>query len=714
MAGMINGNPYGKSSRTGFFAGDQMVTRELLTEDEGYRVLAGFGIPVPAYEVVTTEDAAVRAAERIGYPVVMKIVSPRVVHKTDVGGVITHLADEQEVREAFSRILGQVAARLPDAEINRVILESELPPGLELFIGGKTDPAFGRVISFGLGGTEIEIFRDFSLRILPAGRDDLAAMIREIRGYPLIAGYRNSPPLDEDALLGCLEGAAALFEQDQGITEFDINPLILYETGACAVDARIYRSAAVPAHRREREEFDPSLLSPESIAVIGASADPGKIGYAIFRNLLAFPGRLYPVNPSHDEVQGKKAYASISGIPEVVDMAVIAVPARLVPGIIEELGARGTRLAVIISSGFRETGEQGEKLEQEILAHARQSGIRIIGPNCLGVVLPHRLLNTTFDPTFPRKGQIAFISQSGAIITTIIDWSVPEEIGFSAVVSVGNQLDLDFIDFLRFAAKDTETRAVILYIEEIRDGGAFLDTVRGISREKPVIVLKSGSSIIGRKAAASHTGSLAGDFEVYRAAFMQAGAIPVYSLREAFDVAELMVSQGYPEGSRAVVITTAGGFAVLASDYAERFGVDLPPLPPDLLESLDSFLPPIWNRANPMDIIGDGGAERFARVLDTLARHQDAFDIAVIIAVPSAVLDPTLLAQEIARFSQNTRMMVIGCLLGGDTMKGGMRVLRHRRIPNYEDIESAFRAAGRSIRVAGQGRIRQDQVSDRS
>ncbi|NYT06811.1 MAG: CoA-binding protein [Methanomicrobiales archaeon] len=686
-----------------------MEKPELLTEDEGYRILAGFGIPVPAFEVATTADAAAEAAGRIGYPVVMKVVSPGVIHKSDVGGVITGIVGEQEVRDAFGRIMEQVAGELPDADITGVIIESELPRGLELFIGGKTDPAFGRVLTFGLGGTAIEIFRDFSLRVLPAGGDELAAMVREIRGYPLIAGYRNSPPLDEDALLRCLEGAVALFEEGTGITEFDINPLILYETGACAVDARIYRSKVRREARNERQEFDPLLLSPESIAVIGASADPGKIGYAVFRNLLAFPGRLYPVNPSHDMVQGKRAFASVSEIPEPVDMAVIAVPARLVPGIVEELGARGTRLVVIISSGFRETGERGEELEREILACARKSGVRVIGPNCLGVVLPHQMLNTTFDPTSPRKGHIAFISQSGAIITTIIDWSVPEEIGFSAVISVGNQLDLDFIDFLRFAAGDGETRAVILYVEEIRDGALFLDTVREISGKKPVIVLKSGSSAIGRRAAASHTGSLAGDFEVYRAAFVQAGAIPVYSLREAFDVAELMVSQGYPDGPRAVVITTAGGFAVLASDYAERFGVDLPPLPPALLEALDSFLPPIWNRANPMDIIGDGGAERFARVLDTLVRHEDVFDIAVVIAVPSAVLDPTLLAQEIARFSQNTKMMVIGCLLGGDTMKGGMRVLRHHRIPNYEDIESAFRAAGRSIRASGHGKAKQDR-----
>jgi acyl-CoA synthetase (NDP forming) len=358
-------------------------------------------------------------------------------------------------------------------------------------------------------------------------------------------------------------------------------------------------------------------------------------------------------------------------------------------------------LAIIISSGFREIGREGEELEKKILATARKSGMRIIGPNCLGIVLPHQNINTTFDPVAPRKGHIAFISQSGAIITTIVDWSVPEEIGFSAVISVGNQLDLGFIDFLRYAGLQDETRAVILYIEEIKDGRAFLDVVKEITRIKPVIVLKSGSSAIGKKAASSHTGSLAGDFEVYLTAFRQAGAIPVFSIREAFDVAELLVSEGYPQGNRALVITAAGGFAVLASDYAERFGIDLPPLSPQLTAELDLFLPPIWNRGNPMDIIGDGGAERYARVFDILTRFQDEWDIALVIAVPSAVIDPAHLAQEIARFSKNTHKMTVGCLVGGDSMKRGMRILRHNHIPNYEDIESAFLAVGRTLSARG-------------
>jgi acyl-CoA synthetase (NDP forming) len=363
----------------------------------------------------------------------------------------------------------------------------------------------------------------------------------------------------------------------------------------------------------------------------------------------------------------------------------------------EDLALHGTRLAIIISSGFREIGNEGREREEKILETARKAGMRVIGPNCLGIVLPHLQINTTFDPTTPRKGNIGFISQSGAVITTIVDWSVVEEIGFSSVFSVGNQIDLGFIDFIRFAAAEPETRAIILYIEEIKDGCSFLSELKEITKTIPVIALKSGASAHGKKAASSHTGSLAGDYEVYQAAFRQAGAIPVFSLQEAFDVAELLVSEGYPSGKRAVVVTTAGGFGVLASDYSEKFGVALPQLSTDLLQELDRVLPPLWNRDNPLDIIGDGGADRFARVFDTLIRFQDEWDIAVIIAVPSAVLDPTQLALEITRFSGHTRNVIVGCMIGGESMKGGLSVLRHNHIPNYDDIENAFKAVGRSL-----------------
>ena len=414
--------------------------------------------------------------------------------------------------------------------------------------------------------------------------------------------------------------------------------------------------------------------------------------------MLAFPGALYPVNPNSAAILGKTAYPSLSAIPGQVDAVVIAIPAAGVPAIVEEAGQKKIPLAIIVSSGFRETGPQGKALEDQVLASARKYGIRVMGPNCLGFMIPAQGVNTTFDPVSPRAGNIAFVSQSGAIITTIVDWSLPEEIGFSAVISVGNQLDLTFEDFVAWTGSDPATNAIILYVEEIRNGRRFLDVVGRITPTKPVIVIKSGSSAIGQKAASSHTGSLAGSAEVYLAAFRQAGMIPVRSIREAFQAAELLASEGYPTGTRAVVVSNAGGFAVLSSDYAERFGIELVHFPDGLVQELDAVLPPAWNRSNPMDMVGDSRPDQYAKTFDILIRHQDLWDIAFVIAVPTAVSNPLRVANELIRFSTHTKKMIVGCMIGGDSMKTPQRILREAKIPNFPDLEDAFRAVGNICR----------------
>jgi acetyl coenzyme A synthetase (ADP forming)-like protein len=672
----------------------------LLPEGEAFSLLTGEGIPVPRYRVVSSPEEAAEAASALGFPVVAKIVSPQVVHKTDAGGVIRGIRTPGEAADAYRAIVSRVRERVPGADIRGVIVEEEHPPGLELLIGGRTDPAFGKILTFGMGGTLVELLRDVSIRVLPVERPALERMVREIRGYPLIGDFRGQAPRDEEALIEVLSDAARMFEGHPDVHEFDLNPLILYEQGCMVVDARIYTGPFDPAGGAPvAGPVDTSLFYPGSIAVVGASADPRKVGYAVMRNLLPFPGDLYPINPREEEILGKKVYRSVGDVPGEIDAVVIAIPAAGVPALMEELAEKGARLAIILSSGFRESGPEGALLENEVLAIARRSGIRVVGPNCLGIILPHSGINTTFDPITPHAGRIGFISQSGAVITTIVDWSIPEGVGFSVVISVGNQTDLGFIDYLRVVAGDRNTRAIILYIEEIRRGREFLAAVGEITRHTPVVALKAGASAIGQKAAASHTGSLAGSFSVYQAAFRQAGIIPVYSIQEAFDVAGLLASEGYPRGRRAVVITAAGGFAVMASDYAEWYGIELPPLSPGLESALDAILPPMWNRENPLDIIGDGGADRYARVFNIMEKFQDEWDIAVVIAVPSAVLDPKQLGQEIARFSRITRKMTVGCLLGGDSMVSGIRVLQDHRIPNYPEIEMAFRAVGRSLKA---------------
>ncbi|HXW98770.1 MAG TPA: acetate--CoA ligase family protein, partial [Methanomicrobiales archaeon] len=646
---------------------------------------------------------AARIAEEIGFPVVMKIVSPEIIHKSDVGGVVRGVHDPTEVRSAYDGILSRVKARAPAASITGVIIEKELPGGLEVLIGGKTDPTFGKVLTFGLGGTLVEVLRDVAIRLLPLGNDEAAEMVREIRGYRLISGYRGEPPKDEAALVSLLSAAADMFVWEE-IAEFDLNPVILYGKGACAVDARMYLAVEERARPRKVHcALTPEIFSPKSIAVVGASGDPSKVGYAVFRNLLPFPGKLYAVNPNRSEVQGRQTYLSLSALPEPVQLAVVAVPARLVPGIVEEAGRTGVKTAIILAGGFGETGPAGKALEDQLLGIARRYSLRIIGPNCLGIMLPHQGVNTTFGPITPRPGRVAFLSQSGAVIATIVDWSVPEEFGFSAVVSVGNQADLGFEDFLFALGDDPATKAVVMYIEEVKDGPAFLEAVERASARVPVIAIKTGLSAKGKAAASSHTGALAGSHEVYMAAFRRAGITGTQSLREAFLLAELLASEGYPAGRRGIVITNAGGFAVFASDYAELYGVDLVDLHPATLAELSTFLPASWSHGNPLDLVGDSGVREYARVFDFLVKHQEFWDIAFVVSVPDAVLDPVQLAQEVVRFSRNTKKMVVGCFLGGSSVAGSVQVLRANHIPNFADLEDAFRVVGRACAVKRPG-----------
>ncbi|MHB8163798.1 MAG: acetate--CoA ligase family protein [Methanoregula sp.] len=675
------------------------MSRQLISEAKGYEILQKIGVPIPRYTLATTITEAVSAAEKTGFPLVLKVVSPQIVHKSDAGGVITGIRNTEVLLGAYDKILSNVRAYNPSAVIEGIMVEQQLEKGLEIIIGGRIDPAFGKVITIGMGGTLVELIKDVSIRVLPVTTTDINAMLYELNGYQLIKGYRNEPPRDREALVQIIDIISRFFMDSTDIVEFDINPVFLYEKGVCAVDARFYIDETTAIVKPEPgRPLSKELLDVKSIALIGASSEPNKVGYAVLRNLLSFPGTLYPVNPKHPVILGRTTYPSLTSIPGPVDIAVIVVPARAVPSIVEEAGKKGIPLVVIISSGFRESGAAGIELEDQVTAIARQYGIRIMGPNCLGIMFPHQGINTTFDPVSPKPGNLAFLSQSGAIITTIVDWSLPEEIGFSEIVSVGNQADLTFEDYIHFAAEDPNTKAIIMYVEQIRNGRRFMEIVRQVTPKMPVVAIKAGSSKIGQMTAASHTGSLAGSYDVYQAAFWQSGVIPARSMREAFQTAELLSSEGYPKGIRAIVISNAGGFAVLSSDYAELMGIELVELPQTVIKELDAILPVDWNRRNPIDMVGDASADRFARTFDVMIRNQELWDIAFIIAVPSAISDPIRVANELVRFSKSTHKMIVGCMIGGDSMKTPLRILRDSGIPNFPDLEDAFKAVGNICR----------------
>jgi acetyl coenzyme A synthetase (ADP forming)-like protein len=671
----------------------------MLSESEGYDLLREYGVPVPAYRIVMTPHEAAEAAETIGFPVVMKIISPQIIHKSDAGGVVVGIGSRDAAAAAFDRIIIGAKKYRKDAEIKGVIVEQQAEPGLELIIGGKTDPAFGKVITFGMGGTLVELMKDITLRIMPLDEETIRQMIREIDGYPLIKGYRGMKPKDEEALVATLSAIHRFFQESANVVEFDINPLRLYESGSLAVDARIIISEKpVVREMTERQPVPMEYFNPRSIAVIGASQDSSKMGYAVMHNLLHFPGQLYPVNNKRSEIQGLKAYPNITAIPAPVDLAVITVPAIHVPRVIEECGQKGVPMVVIITAGFKEMGEDGKALEDRIREIAQRHGTRIIGPNCLGMIIPPRGIDTTYVHQTPNPGNIAFISQSGAIINTVVDWSLANGIGFSNVISVGNQADLDFLDYLRYVQKDEKTKAIILYIEEINDGKTFMEVVSEVAKTKPVVAIKSGSSRKGQVAAASHTGSLSGSYDVYMEAFRRSGVIAVHTLTGAFLAARMLAHpKGYPKGKRAVVITNAGGFSVLSSDYAERYGVEIIDLPKEVIEELNGFLPEFWNKGNPIDLLGDASDKRFEKTFEVLGRNQDLWDMAFIIGFPNLVLTSEHLAKKILKFSEMTENRIIVTLLGGDSMNAGRELLKERDIPSFEELDFTFRVMGRVL-----------------
>lgn len=676
------------------------MERTMLSESEGYDLLRGYGVPVPQYRIVMTPHDAADAAETIGFPVVMKIISPQIVHKSDAGGVVVGVGSREAAVAAFEKIISGAKKYNNDAEIKGVIVEQQAEPGLELIIGGKTDPAFGKVLTFGMGGTLVELMKDITLRILPLDEETVRQMVKEINGYPLITGYRGMKPKDEEALISTLMAVNRFFLENENIVEFDINPLRLYDEGALAVDARvIITDAPVQEEARpERPQVPMEYFNPRSIAVVGASQDSSKMGYAVMHNLLHFPGQLYPVNNKRSEIQGLKAYPNITAIPAPVDLAVITVPAIHVPRVIEECGAKGVPMAVIITAGFKEMGEHGKALEDRIVSIARNHGTRLIGPNCLGMIIPPRGIDTTYVHESPRPGNIAFISQSGAIINTVVDWSLAKNIGFSAVISVGNQADLDFLDYIRFVGKDEKTRAIILYIEQITDGKAFMEVAAEVAKCKPIIAIKSGSSSRGQAAASSHTGSLSGSYDVYMEAFRKSGIIAVHTLTGAFLAAQMLAHRKrYPKGKRAVVITNAGGFAVLSSDYAERYGVEMVDLPQDVIDEMNEFLPEFWNKGNPIDLLGDANEKRFEKTFAVLARHADLWDIAFIVGFPNLVLTSEQMARQILKFSAATENRLVATLLGGASMNVGREMLKEHDIPSFEELDYTYRVMGRVL-----------------
>ncbi|MCF8106690.1 MAG: acetate--CoA ligase family protein, partial [Desulfohalobiaceae bacterium] len=434
------------------------------------------------------------------------------------------------------------------------------------------------------------------------------------------------------------------------------------------------------------------LLNPGSVAVIGASEKPGSIGSALMRNMLQaeFPGRLIPVNPNRSTVHGLPARPDIREAAEAVDLAVIATPIATVPGIIDHCVQAGVKGAVIISAGGRETGSKGLELETRIKDRAEQGGLRLIGPNCLGIVCPDKRVNASFASHMPHKGSLAFISQSGAICTSMLDLSLREKMGFRYFISIGSMLDVDFGDLIDYVGSDPQVQSLLLYIESLSNFRKFMSAARGISRLKPIVIIKSGKSQAGARAAASHTGSMAGQDEVYEAAFKRAGAVRVESIGDFFRCAELLAKQPRPRGPRLTVLTNSGGPGVMAVDAISESGLESSELSPETIEKLDRVLPAHWSRGNPIDILGDATAKRYVQAVSCLDKAEQ--DGLLIILNPQAMTDPGEVAEELIQALAEKNFPVLTSWMGGRGVERGIEIFNNARIATYNNPEEAVRA----------------------
>jgi acetyl coenzyme A synthetase (ADP forming)-like protein len=583
--------------------------RDALTAPEGKRVCDAYGIPTPGEGLATTPDEAAKLAEEIGKPVVAKIVSPDILHKTEAGGVIVGVKGPDEARAAFERILSNAKAYKADADITGVQVQEMVGGGQEVIVGATTDGTFGKVVAFGLGGVLVEVLKDVTFRLAPLDEAEARSMVTGIKAAEVLQGARGAEPVDLDALADVISRVSRLVTDFPEISEFDLNPVFASASGAVAADVRILleTEARIGPVQHSQEEILTAmnrLMNPRSVAVIGASDQAGKIGNSVMKNLIngGYEGEIYPINPKAAEIMGRTAYKSVTDVPGDVDVAVFAVPAKFVPAALTECGKKGVTAAVMIPSGFAETGNV--ELQDEVVGIANEYGIRMLGPNIYGYYYTPKNLCATFCTPYDVKGGVALTSQSGGIGMAILGFARTTKMGVSAIVGLGNKSDVDEDDLLTFFEHDDNTQCVAMHLEDLKDGRAFVETAKRMTKKKPVVVLKAGRTDMGARAASSHTGALAGDDKVYDDILRQAGVVRAPGLNEMLEYARGLPLLPTPKGENVVIITGAGGSGVLLSDACVAEGLSLMDIPPDLDEAFRAFIPPFGAAGNPIDITG--------------------------------------------------------------------------------------------------------------
>ena len=583
--------------------------RSSLTAPEGKLVCDAYGIAVPKEGVAMSGAEAVKLATGMGFPVVLKIVSPDILHKTEAGGVLVGLKSADEVQKGYETIIANAKKYKSDAKIAGVQVQQMIGGGQEVIIGAVTDPSFGKLVAFGLGGVLVEVLKDITFRLAPASKEDALSMLDSIQAAQVLQGVRGAAGVNRDALAEMIVNVSKLIADFPEIAEMDLNPVFASPSGAIAADVRIVTDwdPAPAKYRPSQEEIVRAMnriMKPDAVAVIGASSEDGKIGNSVMKNLIngGYKGKIFPINPSASEIMGLKAYKSVKDVPDTIDVAVFAIPAKFVAAALTEVGEKKIPGAVLIPSGFAETGNvEGQKEIQEI---GRKYNVRLMGPNIYGFYYTWKNLCATFCTAYDVKGHAALSSQSGGIGMAIIGFSRSAKMGVSAIVGLGNKSDIDEDDLLAFFEQDENTHIIVQHCEDLKDGRAFAEVAKRVSKKKPVVVLKAGRTSMGARAASSHTGALAGNDKIYDDVFKQSGVIRARALREMLEYARAIPVLPTPKGENVVIITGAGGSGVLLSDACVDNGLKLMAMPDDLDKAFRKFIPPFGAAGNPVDITG--------------------------------------------------------------------------------------------------------------
>jgi 3-hydroxypropionyl-CoA synthetase (ADP-forming) len=676
--------------------------QNVITEESAKTILTEYGIKVPPSALVSTTQEAADKAKQLGFPLVAKIVSPEILHKTDVKGVRVGLKSEQEVRDAFDDMYGRLSTKY---HTKGVILERMVDPGLEVIVGLQNDPQFGPVIMFGLGGINTEIFKDVAFRVLPITPKDTEEMIENLKGKSMLKGFRGSEPVDlaivSDMLMKIAKlgtDAAAYYES------VDFNPVILYPHDYFVVDAKILLREKPEPQIISNAEPDSSYMdlffNARSVALIGASPEAGKVGNSVLHSLAKhdYKGKVFPVNAKgYQEIMGIKAFKSLDDINEPVDVVVVTVDLKFVPDLLRSCGRRNIHNMVIISGGGKELGGDRAAIENEIKKLSSEQKVRIIGPNCIGMFNAENRLDCAFQGhermLRPKRGEVAFLSQSGTIGIAFMETS--DSFGMSKMISYGNRSDVDEADMIWYLGEDPSTKVIGLYVEGLGDGRKFMNAAKRVilERNKPILVFKNGRTIRGAKQAASHTGSLGGSYNVVRGALEQARIISLDSYEELTGSLKALTWQPVPRGNRVAMITNGAGPVIAAIDNFERLGLAVAEISNKTIKDLKEHYPPTYVIGNPCDITGSATADDYRFAIQAFMD-----DPSVDIIMPWFVFQDDPLEESIVDVlqgfqKQRLKPILVGAMGGPFTQKMSKRI-EDTNVPVYHSVITWVTAAG--------------------